>query len=262
MSTTWPSEDQPATRVHGAAGDGDPRPGRRRLGPAGVVGGVAALAAAAAAVGYFLPHPRAAATRPAAPAAAALRPAGPHLVNGVLVGYPHTEVGARAAAANYLTAYSSGRMFIPAERHRVIAAISDPAHMAALTRTADGLFGRVPERFGLDAQGRPLDPGTTFVSRQVAVGVKTIAYSAPLAVVSVWGTGIVGLSGPASTKPVQEVWSTATVTLRWAAGDWRWSSFTRADGPVPVPGSATPTDQTTIGDAIAGFGGLSYAAAR
>lgn len=246
------------TRVQRSPEVGHRRPGGRRHWAA--IGGLLAVfAGSAAATGYLLPHPGATVERTATPARAV---PGAHLVAGVPVGYPHTEAGAQSAAANYLTAYASDRMFTPAERHRIIAAITDPAQTAALTRTADRNFTGAAGRLGLNPQGLPLEAGTTFVSRAVPVGVRTLGYSPALAVVSVWGTGIVGLSGPSSTRPVMEAWSTTTVTLRWAAGDWRWSSFARADGPVPAPGPATPTDQTGIASAIDSYGGLSYARAH
>lgn len=73
------------------------------------------------------------------------------------------------------------------------------------------------------------------------------------------GYGLVGLAGSGTTRPVQEGWGTTTVTLRWAAGDWKWTAGSFTPGPTPITGVQTPSDPQTIADAVDQFAGFSYA---
>ena len=179
-------------------------------------------------------------------------------VAGVAVGYPRTEVGARSAAANYLVAYGSPLVFVPASRHALLTAMLDPAVLATMLAQTDAAFSATADRFGLGQDGQPTIPGVRFVSRTLPVGVRTVSFGPDTAVVSVWAAGLLGLAGGVSPMPVTETWSTTTLTLRWAAGDWKWVSFTGETGPTPVPSISTPSGAQAVADAVSGFGGLTY----
>ena len=181
-----------------------------------------------------------------------------HQVAGVAVGYPRTEAGVRSAAANYLVAYGSPLVFVPASRHALLTAMLDPAVLASMLAQTDAAFSATADRFGLGQDGQPTIPGVRFVSRTLPVGVRTVSYGPDTAVVSVWAAGLLGLAGGISPLPVTETWSTTTLTLRWVAGDWKWVSFTGETGPTPVPSISTPSGAQAIADAVAGFGGLTY----
>lgn len=197
----------------------------------------------------------------AAPAAgdALTVPGGFRQVAGVPVGYAHTEAGARSAAVNYVVAIGSPVMFVPAKRHALYEAIVDPAQLPALQAKQDAGYPAILDRLGLDASGAPLQPGVRLVARVIPAGVQTVAYSPDLAVMSVWEDGLEGMAGPGTTSPVKQLWGTATVTLHWTAGDWKWQSETGTEGPVPVVGVQAPSDSSVIADATDSFRELTYA---
>lgn len=183
--------------------------------------------------------------------------AGSGVAAGVPVGYPRTEEGAQSAAANYLTTYGSEAMFGATSRADIVGAIvaeSDRVRVAAQLDESFGLAGRA---YGLDAEGTAR-PGLDFVARTVPVGTRVQSFGSGRAVVEVWAVGIVGVAGPDSTKPITQAWETATVTLRWSSGDWKWVSVTIADGPTPVSGLQPPSPGGRLAEAAAEFAGLHY----
>ncbi len=259
-------DDIPHTRVEGADEAPPGRPSRRPLAigaGAAVLAGVAMLAAYTAGQGHrggsavrpvgIVPT----AATPSGPAAA--RPGGLQLVAGVPVGYAHTDAGAISAATNYAVVYGGSAMFVPAQRRAIVDATTDPATRAAQQAQQSALYSATADKFGLDQQGRPTAPGVEFVARELPVGARLVAYTPDTAVVAVWENGLVGLAGTGTTRPVQEGWGTTTVTLRWAAGDWKWTAGSFTPGPTPITGVQTPSDPQAIADAVDQFGGLSYA---
>ncbi len=177
---------------------------------------------------------------------------------GVPVGYPNTPAGAQSAATNYAVAYGSAAMFDPAKRHAIVTAIADPAVTQSLQPQLDGSFSAVTAGFGLDSAGRAPN-GLTFVARALPVGVHLLRYDGDTAQVEVWTAGLIGLAGAKSTQPVAEAWATATISLHWVAGDWKWVSFTQHDGPTPVSGLQAPSGADQVSRAIHDFDGLRYA---
>jgi len=259
-------DDIPHTRVEGADEAPPGRPSRRPLAigaGAAVLAGVAMLAAYTAGQG----HRGGSAVRPVGivPTAAtpsgpeAARPGGLQLVAGVPVGYAHTDAGAISAATNYAVVYGGSAMFVPTLRRAIVDATTDPATRAAQQEQQSALYSATADKFGLDQQGRPTAPGVEFVARELPVGARLVAYTPDTAVVAVWENGLVGLAGTGTTRPVQEGWGTTTVTLRWAAGDWKWTAGSFTPGPTPITGVQTPSDPQAIADAVDQFGGLSYA---
>ena len=209
-------------------------------------------------------HNHSSAVRPT-PVASETTAASPHAtqarqrtVAGVPVGYPDTRAGAEAAAANYAVAYGSAAMFRTQQRNAIVDAIADPNVTTALRAQLDQTFSAVLARFGLDADGNP-PKGQTFVDRTLPAGVRLLSYTDTKAQVAVWTAGLVGLTGSGSTLPVAEAWNTATVTLHWVDGDWKWVAFTQTDGPTPISGMQAPSNADVIADAVRGFEGLPYA---
>lgn len=270
-------DERPATRVitadPGAAG-----PTRRRRlvpRPAYAVLGVV-LAVCALGVGLAAATGSGQATRlgaPHLPAGSGLAGASPggvtggvaggsggsRVVAGVPVGYPHTPAGAQSAAANYVVAYGSAAMYSPTRRRAIVDAIADPAVRREIAAQFAVAFGSTGQLFGLDPAGQA-PAGLQFVCRALPIGVRLLGYArdGSTAQVAVWADGIVGLAGATSTRPVEDSYSTTTVTLRWAAGDWKWVSFTTADGPTPVSGGQPASPAGTIASAVRTFAGLRY----
>ncbi|MFD0529465.1 hypothetical protein ACFQ1I_25420 [Kitasatospora arboriphila] len=124
-------------------------------------------------------------------------------------------------------------MFRTASRHTVVDTVSDPTVAAAIQQRLDAAFTAENNgRFGLDAEGRA-PKGLTFVSRTVPVGTRTTNYADTATTVEVWCTGLHGLAGDGSTRPVSQDWYTLTVTMRWTGSDWKVTDFDRASGPAP-----------------------------
>lgn len=174
-------------------------------------------------------------------------------------GYTQDEQGAQSAATNYAVALGSVGMFQDGPREDLIRATHDPA-------VADDLLNRLDISYsaefltgiGLDANGAA-PTGLTFVSRTVPVGAKVRDYADTSATVDVWCTGLVGLAGTGSTKPVTSTWFTLTQKLTWVDGDWRIASSTQSEGPTPVNGDNRASVADDIAEAVEGYGGFTYA---
>ncbi|MFJ5119062.1 MULTISPECIES: hypothetical protein [unclassified Kitasatospora] len=179
--------------------------------------------------------------------------------NGIAGGFPHTDQGAQSAAVNYAVAIGSADMFRAESRHTIVATIADPGAAAALQARLDqGFSPETAARFGVDAQGRP-PKGQTFVSRTIPVGAKSSAYSEESVKVEVWCTGLFGLAGERSIRPVSEEWFTLTLNLRWTGTDWKLTDFSRVAGPAPVPPDQQAATSEEITGAVEQFGGFRYA---
>lgn len=178
--------------------------------------------------------------------------------DSIPIGYQHNAQGAQSAAANYVAAYGSATMVYPQARHRLVAAIADPAIASTLQSQLDTTFTAANTAFGLTADGTA-PAGQTFVARSAPVGVTLVNDTGGSATVAVWTVSVSGLAGPGSTHPVTEAWSTMTVTLHWTQGDWKWVSVSSSDGPVPTSGQQIPSSAQALQNAVNQFGGLRYA---
>ncbi|MFF2350181.1 hypothetical protein ACFVVL_10395 [Kitasatospora sp. NPDC058115] len=180
-------------------------------------------------------------------------------VNGIATGFPHTDQGAQSAASNYAVAIGSADMFRTDTRHTIITTIADPTAAPTLqSRLDQGFSPEMAAKFGVDAQGRA-PKGMTFVSRTVPVGTKSSAYTAESVKVAVWCTGLFGIAGERSVRPVSEEWFTLTLSLRWVGDDWKLTDYSRVSGPAPVPPDQQAATAEEITGAVEQFGGFRYA---
>ncbi|WP_415949927.1 hypothetical protein [Streptomyces sp. KLOTTS4A1] len=178
---------------------------------------------------------------------------------GIPAGFAHNAKGAQSAAANYAVALGGDGMFNKATRHTIV----DTVYTEQAARKLQGPMDKAysPEflaKLGLDEDGKAPE-GSTFVSRTMPVGTKTLKSSADSATVEVWYAGLIGMSGAASTDPVRTTWKTWTFELTWADGDWRIVSDTQNDGPTPVPGDDPASTSKEISEAVEQYGGFTYA---
>jgi hypothetical protein len=197
------------------------------------------------------------------PAAQPTAPSGVRPVKGdtggIPTGYARDEQGAQSAAANYAVALGSDGMFNRSSRHQIVDTVYTADAAARLKGPQDVAYSaEFLKKLGLDAEGNPPD-GSTFVSRTVPVGTKVEALKEQTARVSVWYTGLIGMSGPDSTDPVSTTWKTWTFDLRWVDGDWKIAADTQTEGPAPVPGDVRASASDEISKAIEEFGGFTYA---
>ncbi|AXE79163.1 hypothetical protein [Streptomyces atratus] len=174
-------------------------------------------------------------------------------------GFAHDEQGAQSAASNFAVALGSVGMFKKDSRHKIVNTIYTAEAAAKLRDPQDAAYSAdFLGKLGLDPDGNA-PQGSTFVSRTIPVGTKLEAFAGDTAKVSVWYTGLIGMSGPESTDPVSTSWKTWTVQLSWTSDGWRAISDTQKDGPAPVPGDVAASSSDEISKAIEEYGGFTYA---
>ncbi|WP_024757446.1 hypothetical protein [Streptomyces exfoliatus] len=175
------------------------------------------------------------------------------------MGFARDEQGAQSAASNYAVALGSDGMFKRVGRHRIVDTVYTPEAAARLKGPQDEAYSaEFLKKLGLDAEGNP-PAGNTFVSRTIPVGAKVENFDGDTAKVSVWYTGLIGMSGPDSTDPVSTTWMTWTFDLRWKNNDWKVADDSQKRGPAPVPGDVTASTADEISKAVEEFGGFTYA---
>ena len=180
--------------------------------------------------------------------------------NGTIAsGFAHDEQGAQSAAANYAVALGSAEMFDKAKRDVVLQATHDPAVVASLRTDMDQAYSPgFLANVGLNEDGSTPN-GLTFVSRTIPVGTKVTTQGPDTASVEVWCTGLVGMAGEGSTKPVTATWFTITEKLKWVGDDWKIESSSQAEGPTPVNSDNRASTADDIAGAVEGYGGFTYA---
>ncbi len=156
-------------------------------------------------------------------------------------------------------ALGSAEMFTKESRHRILDTVYSPEAADKLRAPQDLAYStEFLGRLGLDPEGNA-PKGSTFISRTVPVGTKVLAFDKDTAEVAVWYTGLIGMSGQDSTKPVSTTWKTWTAQLSWLDGDWKVTSASESDGPAPVPGDVAASQSDTISKAVEEYGGFTYA---
>ncbi|WP_098025362.1 hypothetical protein [Streptomyces sp. st115] len=180
--------------------------------------------------------------------------------NGTIAsGFAHDEQGAQSAAANYAVALGSAEMFTAESRRSIIQATHDPAVAQKLQDDLDAAYSPAfYKNVGLNEDGTT-PTGLTFVSRTVPVGTKVVTMETDAATVEVWCTGLVGLAGQDSTKPVTGTWFTISQELKWVDGDWKISSSRQTEGPTPVNGDNRASTADEMAAAVDAYGGFTYA---
>ncbi|WP_327245195.1 hypothetical protein [Streptomyces sp. NBC_01320] len=180
--------------------------------------------------------------------------------NGTIAsGFAHDEQGAQSAATNYAVALGSADMFNAAARRGILQATHDPAVVDRLQADMDKAYSaNLFTNVGLNEDGST-PSGLTFVSRTVPVGTKVTKQTGDTATVEVWCTGLVGMAGQGSTKPVTETWFTITENLKWVGNDWKIESSNQTEGPTPVSGDNRASTADDIAGAVEQYGGFTYA---
>ncbi|MYX75528.1 hypothetical protein [Streptomyces sp. SID3915] len=180
--------------------------------------------------------------------------------NGTIAaGFAHDEQGAQSAAANYAVALGSAEMFDKSQRDAILDAVIAPTSVERFRTTLDSAYSAdFFANLGLNDDGTA-PAGFTFISRTTPVGTKVTKQSAERTTVDVWCTGLIGLAGEGSTKPVTDGWFTITMELEWVEGDWKTVTHSQKEGPAPVGGDNRASSAEEIAGAVNGFGGFTYA---
>lgn len=152
------------------------------------------------------------------------------VVDGVPVGYAHSEAGAIQAAVNYQIARSSATYFTDtATRHKVIDAMATRESREKLTSNDDTGIKQVLVSLGIHDGNHD-----TLVARSAAMGTKVDSYADQVATVEVWMAGLIGTTDKSAPLPVSASWTTYTLTLQWQDGDWKLASVNSVNGPTPL----------------------------
>jgi hypothetical protein len=172
--------------------------------------------------------------------AAASRVVGPRrYLDGVGVGYAHSQEGAVAAAANFTRVLSSDLILDTTRRRAAIDVLAAPEARGRLQRTFDQAVASL--RQGLGVTGAAAKDAQVLL-RATPVGWRVEDYGAGSAKVAIWVTSVGGsIGGAQGPVPISEAWGTTTVTLRWVGGDWKQLDSETVDGPVPIADVAPPT---------------------
>ncbi|RPF46536.1 hypothetical protein EDD96_3116 [Streptomyces sp. Ag109_G2-6] len=177
----------------------------------------------------------------------------------VTKGFAHNEQGAQSAAANYAVALGSDGMFRKDTRHAITDGVYTVEAAARLKAPQDAAYSPAfLAKLGLDPNGNP-PQANTFISRTVPVGTRVDSYAPGAARISVWATGLIGMSGEKSTDPVRTTWKTWVFDLVWSGDDWKIAADSQQDGPAPVPGDVPASSADDISKATKEFGGFTYA---
>ncbi|WP_409058492.1 hypothetical protein [Streptomyces sp. SYP-A7185] len=179
--------------------------------------------------------------------------------SGIPSGYAKTAQGAQSAAANYAVALGSADMFDKTKRDGVLQTVMAPSSVNSFKAELDRAYGPgFYKNVGLNEDGST-PKGYKFVSRTSPIGTTVTAFSGQKATVEVWCSGLLGLAGERSTKPVTSSWFTMTMKLVWVGGDWKAATHSQKDGPAPVPGDDRASGSDDIAKAVEGYGGFTYA---
>lgn len=184
-------------------------------------------------------------------------------VNGVPVGWDHSEAGAVGAATNYTSALASSElMFDAARRGAAVDTVAAPQSRARLRRDLEDQAKVIAASFfGLQDADRALAQveASKVVFQTIPVRYHLDAYDGTHARVSIWQTGIGGYQD--SSLPPQEAWGMTTVQLQWIDKDWKETGATVTDGPVPVADSNPPTPAPDLIREVQQFKDYHYAPA-
>ncbi len=135
---------------------------------------------------------------------------GPYrVVEGVSIGFAHTEAGAEAAAAHYLLELERAMDTLSAQRTTTVSAL------VATSGEARAIGAHAASVIALEqSHGAPL--------RRVAVSTDPVSYSASAAQITVLESWIY------ATSAQEALWAIERVSLTWANGDWRISAVAGA----------------------------------
>jgi hypothetical protein len=175
--------------------------------------------------------PSAATSQRGAAAATQAGPGPTRTVNGVPVGYAHTEAGAVAAATNFLMVVDGPLVTQPDKYRSAIDTLAAPEARAKQRSDAVKVLN------GLQYLASYAEQGRSVVSRSVPLAYHVDRYGADESQVSIWAEGFVAVDGVISMR---EVWATTTLTVRWSADDWRLASIA-----APTPASYGPAPTIT-----------------
>lgn len=227
--------------VSGDPGGRAPRPARVIV----LVGAAMAVAALAFVAGRTT-APTGHTRSPVGPRPAVEGPPEPsHLVDGVGVGWPHTQAGAVAALfADNATLGNPRVLLNPGRRTQVLSLVATARYAA----TFAGAGARALAQARNTPLGRGLESGAQTVYLSVPIAYRVVSYTADSIKIFAYGVSVIG--NDQGLQP-RATWATTITTAVWQDSDWRVDTASSADGPAPAS-SAAPTDAVTLLYALSG----------
>jgi hypothetical protein len=140
-------------------------------------------------------------------------------VNGVPVGYAHTEEGAVAAAANFSLIAGRDEFLNQRRLERAMQTLAAPSWRAAASKEAQNGFTYIVDTYGDDA-----DLSSSIMAYEVA------DFDPGHVSVKLW---VVSVASGSKRRNVEEVWATQTIRLTWF-DDWKVSDLETQVGPSPI----------------------------
>ncbi len=218
------------------------------------VGGAAVVTAAGVIVSLTTGNPAASAPVSSAPAHSAPQASGEGVreVHGVPVGYPHTQAGAKAAAANYMTVSGSAGFLTNREiRHRAVSVMAAQGTVATATKKADhAAAGAVNalqgDNFKVSAKQA--------IARTGVLSAHVLGFDAHGAMARLWTTTVRGSAAGHATPKAG--FQSVTVTLTWESNDWKLKESSSSTGLV------SPIDARQASNVTSDFSDYVPAAAK
>ncbi|WP_224058263.1 hypothetical protein [Streptomyces kanamyceticus] len=163
------------------------------------------------------------------------------VTSGVPVGYPRTEAGAKAAAANY-TVISGSSAFLTSKdaRHRAVSVMSAGNRTSTAMKEADHEARRA--RAELKGDKSKLAPRHV-IARTGILSAHTLGADIHKATVRLWTTTARGsATGHATPKAA---FRSVTVSLVWERNDWKMSGSSSSSGLVAPVDTRQATNVTS-----------------
>ncbi|MBT2405574.1 hypothetical protein J7I97_05415 [Streptomyces sp. ISL-87] len=150
------------------------------------------------------------------------------MVHGVPVGYPHTQAGAKAAAANYTTVSGSAGFLTDKDaRHRAVSVMATQGGAESAEKKADLAAAQAAD--ALRGDNSKVSAGQA-IARTGVLSAHVLGFDAHGAMVRLWTTTVRGsAAGHAAPKVGFE---SVTVTLTWESNDWKVRSSASTTGLV------------------------------
>lgn len=177
---------------------------------------------------------------------------GVHELDGVPVGYPHTQSGAKAAAANYTTVSGSYKFLThKGARHRAVAVMAAKGKAGATAKTADHAAG---EAVGSLRGDTSKVSAKNAIARTGVLSAHVLGFDAQGAMVRLWTTTVRGSAAGHATPKTD--FQSVTVTLIWESNDWKLKGSSSTNGLV------APIDVRQASNVPGDFSGYVPAAAE
>ncbi|MCZ4118099.1 hypothetical protein O3X23_01615 [Streptomyces sp. H39-S7] len=144
------------------------------------------------------------------------------------MGYPQTQSGAKAAAANYTTVSGSYKFLTNKDaRHRAVAVMAAKGTAEATAKTSDHASAEAVSSLRGDTSKVSAENA---IARTGVLSAHVLGFDARGAMVRLWTTTVRGSAAGHSTPKTD--FQSVTVTLTWESNDWKLKGSSATNGLV------------------------------